>query len=216
MGVGEHTGSAIGRPQAEKFEEIAHGHSSAGSGSNERRRHPSTGAISTDASEWAIDPLFEHFSDYGISMSELREATYIASCTGRTAGEELIRSGIINRSDFALIAASHHDVIFSQNGPRPDLISQNSLKMTAKPNGPHPVEPDGDFCDVATEYRGWQEKPGYFLACEPEAYGAIGNIIKQAAEDRTQISLTTRKALHHAQFVARRDVHLNNAINGLS
>ena len=50
----------------------------------------------------------------------------------------------------------------------------------------------------------------------PAAISAIDNILAHASINNSQITLTTRNALNHSQFVAKQKKHLNNAINALA
>ena len=161
-----------------------------------------------------IDNSIAHFHTYGLGIPALENATVLARSSGRYAGEELIRSGAISRAGFSQICAVNHGIEYSESGPQPELITPHSQNIALQKSGP--AKPRGDFSNVVSEYRGWQEKPKIYIACEPAAQNAISKFIKNPAIDKSQIVLTTTRALHEAQFKAHKDLHLDNAINGLA
>ena len=161
-----------------------------------------------------IDRSIAYFHSYGFGLPALQQATALAQLSGRPAGEELIRSGAISRDGFSQICASHYGVKFSKSGPHPERLTKTSKNLTSKNIGS--VKPHGDFSNVVSEYSGWLKKPKIYIACEPAAQNAIKAIVKNPALDNSQIILTTTSALHEAQFKAQKDLHLDNAINGLA
>jgi len=163
-----------------------------------------------------ISPAIRHFQKFGIGRPALQNASRIAVTTGRSAGEELIRSGAISRSGFAQITARVLGVEYSPTGPDPELLTRHTRKLSATNKTPLPASPAADFSDIATEYRGWREKPKIYVACEPEAIDAITKLTGNNTLDHSQISLTTRKVLHYSQYMAKRDMHLADSIGGLS
>ncbi|MCF6322338.1 MAG: glycosyltransferase [Rhizobiaceae bacterium] len=172
--------------------------------------------VRTKIPEKHIDPSIMHFQKFGIGLPILANATNVAQASGRPPAEELIRSGAITRSGFAHITAAHLGVEYSPDGPRPHLLAKHVHRLTDTPIQPLPAKPAGDFSNIATEFRGWQEKPGIYVACEPSAIAAINKLVMRPGIDKSQISLSTSKAIHKSQFVAKSDFHLKNAISGLA
>lgn len=163
-----------------------------------------------------ICPSISNITFHGFGNIQLEAASRSASFTGRPAGEELIRSGAINRTDFAKVMAKIHNIEYSNAGPAPDQLTGCAGYYINSGNGVTHVTQNPDFFGIATEYRGWQEKPKIFVACDPAASSVIAKLVAHPAIANSQISLTTRKALNYCQFVAGSARHLNNAITGLS
>ena len=218
MGNGEYADDANKRLKAGEFREMEAGYLADPQTSVELPDDIKALVIPQPHHADAIDASIAYLKDYNISEPELEKASHFAQVTGRFAGEELIRGGVITRNQYALATADYYGVNYSRLGPHPELLTDETLHLTDRGLNyePQPVTPGDDFCDVASEYRGWREKPGIFVACEPAAQRAIANMIARGRDDNSQISLTTRKALHYSQFVAKQKMHLNNAINGLA
>ncbi len=226
MGFGKYRGDADKRPTAVEFRETATAYSSGGIKQAEPVGDPRQNSVpvpmpmsdfvSASGQANLIDPTISHFSNFGIDVAKLEEASQIAQLTGRAAGEELIRSGAVTRTDFAQFTASHLGVEFSPNGPRPEYLTPASLRLGGMQTEPQLVEPQGDFSEISIEFNQRHEQYGIYLVCDPAARDAIENIIARAAIDQSPVTLTTRKGLHNSQFIAKQSMHLNNAIHGLS
>ncbi len=163
-----------------------------------------------------VDPTIIHFQNFGIGLPTLVSATIVAAASGRPAAEELIRSGAISRPDFAFITAAHLGVEYSPDGPDPYLLTKHVHRLTAGPYQPLPPKPAGGFSNIVTEFRGWQEKPGIYIACEPSALAAVNKLANHPGIDKSQIALSTGKVIHNCQLVAKSDFHLENAVSGLA
>ena len=157
-----------------------------------------------------------HFNQYGIGIPTLTNVSLAAAISGRLPGEELIRSGAISRAGYAYITACHFGLEYSAEGPAPQLLSGQANRLTRQ----HGTRADQiystDFFDVATQYRGWEQKPKIYVAGEPNAEKPIQKLVSTSLVANSQIVLTTRKALHLSQFYANCRHHLDIAINGLA
>ena len=106
-----------------------------------------------NTSDIFIDPSIEYFKDYGIGLSTLQDISAIASATGRTAAEELIRAGILSPSRFGAISAERYGINFDPQGPDPTHLTGDSLRLSEVENGFQLAKPDGYFNDIVTVYK---------------------------------------------------------------
>lgn len=200
MSSGEHAFTADGQHEASKL-------------SNSNLKHDADlQPLVVGARKIEICHSIAHFNQYGIGLPVLENATTAAGLSGRLPAEELIMSGAITRSSYALISAGHLGIAYSNNGPDPSLL-------TGKINQ-HNIRSDDiystDYSNIATEYCGWQQRPNIFIAYEPTAHDFTRNLIANKEIKRGQIFLTTRKALDFCQFVANQKHHLKIAVDGLA
>ena len=216
MGAGEYTDDANKRTTAMEFRETADEYSTRGYRQTKPGLRLSQSDFTPTQDTGIVHPSIRHFVNFGIDVRDLYEATRFAQLSGKTAGEELIRGGVVSPTQFAEITASHLQVEFVANGPNPQFLSQRSLCLNGIDGEAQPVEPGIDFSEIAIENGDGQNDPSVYLACDPAANEAIANIINKSADDYSQIKLTTRKALPNSQFIAKQATHLNNAIHGLS
>ncbi len=214
MSSGEHVENAVLRLSAEKYHQqykqlLRHRFNSIS-----RSKFALPEKIKPNQVEANIDSSIAFFHSHGLGIPVLEQATFLARSNGRIAGEELVRSGAISRQGFAQVYANHYGLEFSESGPQPDLLTPYTKSLAHPKAGL--AKPLGDFSNVASEYRGWKEKPKIYIACEPIAQKAISSFVNNSAVDKSQIVLTTTNALHEAQFKAHKDIHLDNAISGLA
>lgn len=173
--------------------------------------------ISDLSLEWVgpshrIAPSLMLFHYYGIGLPLLSLASQRAICSGRSPGEELVRTGALSRQFYGRIIADHLGVQYRPAGPLPHKILPSSLTMAEKPTR---SIPDGTYGKVIATYQGIDKRPDVWAAIVPDAQKALVEIARMPHLSKEQINFCDELALNESQHMADQDRHLVNAQEGL-
>ncbi len=172
-----------------------------------------------DGHPW-VDPDIEFLLGFGIARHAAEQASAQAAISGRHPGEELVRAGVLSRSEYLELAAHHLDIDFANHGPDPDRLLSVAGSNAGSADAPIPADPGklfsriGHRIAVETKANGTPDR--YFLALDPGEIPRLAGLLAVKPSLKKRIVLTTPARLQTSLFEAGRGRYVDRAASGLS